>query len=103
MNIMESAQCHHFFRDSLLCAETYPGHDLHFTRSRDVIDHVTNSIRHGLFPIGTERLSLTVIVASVLLFLNISVCIFPNIIHILTSALGLLLVTWRSEIAERQN
>lgn len=37
--------------DSLFCAQTYRGQDLHFLRSRDVSDHVT--VRFAVpFPIG---------------------------------------------------
>jgi len=39
----------HFFRDSLLGAQTYQGFDIHFTRSRDVIDRVTNRFAIGYF------------------------------------------------------
>jgi len=49
------------FRD--ICSQRYLGHDLDFSRSRDVIGHVTNrsAICHCYWcTIGTEPLSLTV-------------------------------------------
>jgi len=38
-----------FYWDNLFCAQTYKGHDLHMTRSRGVIDHVTNRVAIGHF------------------------------------------------------